>query len=404
MRIALATPEYVTEDSCIGGLANYMQRVAISLSGMGHQPVVFVSANRNETAMLRGIEVHRVDIANRWLRLLSAATQYRLDMSLHIIAQARALDRALLREHRRKPFDIVQYPHLAALGLYGPRDIPRVVRLSGYQPLWHGMGDGCTDRLQGRQQYFFEKRALCRADHVFGPSRVIADYVSKDIGRPITVIESPFVVETERVNDRVYRDRLEGTDYLIFVGTLNMLKGIGVIADMLRELLSDYPDLRFVFVGKNRRYTDARTTMDYIWEKAGTYRGRVLYLGVMTHEYLFQVLEHAVAAVLPSRIDNFPNTCLEAMGHGRMVIGTRGTSFEQLITEGESGFLCRPDDPADLLRAVRKTLELAPEERERMGERARRRADELRPEETVGRLVEFYEKAIADHRGNGNDD
>ncbi len=404
MRIALAAPEYVTEQTFTGGLANYLHRVAMSLSGMGHQPVIFVSAGVDEALTHDGVEVHRVDISNRCFRLLNAITQNRVGMSLHLIAQSRALNRRIRQVHRQKPFDIVQYSHLGALGLFAPREIPQVVRLSGYQPLWHGMGDGCTDRLKGRQQYFFEKRALCRTGRVFGPSRVIADFVSKDIGRPIEVIESPFLVETDSVNDEVYRERLEGTDYLIFVGTLNMLKGIGAIADMLHELLSGRPELRFVFVGRNRTHPGGRTMMDHLWEKAGEHRGRVWYLGTMTHEYLYPLLAGAAAAVLPSRIDNFPNTCLEAMGHGRVVVGTRGTSFEQLITDGENGFLCRADDPAELLRTVEKALDISPEERKRMGEKARERIHELRPEKTVGQLVALYEEVIAGARGKERHD
>src|ERR1051326_7456438 len=47
----------------------------------------------------------------------------------------------------------------------------------------------------------------------------------------------------------------------------------------------------------------------------------------------------SASVVLPSLIDNLPNSCLEAMGLGRVVIGTKGTSFEELITDEANGFL-----------------------------------------------------------------
>ena len=42
---------------------------------------------------------------------------------------------------------------------------------------------------------------------------------------------------------------------------------------------------------------------------------------------------------LPSKVDNLPNTCLEAMALKRVVIGSRtAASFDQLISDGVNGF------------------------------------------------------------------
>ncbi len=395
MRVALPTSEYVTEPGFDGGLSNYTHRLALSLSRMGHRPVVFTSSDRNESVEHEGIEVHRVDVSlGRFLNLLNYLTLGKAGMTLILTAQSRALNRRIRRVHAEEPFDVIQYPHLGAIGLFGVTHVPRVIRLSSHQPSCERMGEGGAGPPHGWQQYFLEKRAMRATEHVFGPSRVIADIVSKDIGKPVKVIEPPFFIETSVLDERPYADQLEGERYLVFVGTLNELKGVAVIAEMLHDLLSACPDLLFVFIGKDREPSPGEWMMDRVWEKAGEYRGRVLYLGTMVHAQLYPILSRAAAVVLPSRIDNLPNTCLEAMGHGRVVIGTRGTSFDQLIEDGENGFLCDVDDPDGLLCAVRRALALSPEERERMGEKARERVDRMRPEEAMKPLLELYRRAM----------
>jgi len=99
--------------------------------------------------------------------------------------------------------------------------------------------------------------------------------------------------------------------------------------------------------------------------------------------------------VLPSRIDNLPNTCLEAMALKRIVIGSRGASFEQLIEDGKNGFLCPPDSPEELLAMIKKALELSASERRDMGDKAAKRVEKLRPETAISYLVDYYRDVIA---------
>ena len=61
MRIAFATPEYVTEPDYDGGLANYLHRVALSLARMCHEPVIFVAADEKGSFIHHGVEVRRVE-------------------------------------------------------------------------------------------------------------------------------------------------------------------------------------------------------------------------------------------------------------------------------------------------------------------------------------------------------
>jgi starch synthase len=81
----------------------------------------------------------------------------------------------------------------------------------------------------------------------------------------------------------------------------------------------------------------------------------------------------AAVCVVPSRWDNSPNTVYEAMGCGTAVVASRVGGIPELVTDGETGLLVPPDDPAALAEAV-VTLLADPDRRARMGYRARAQA------------------------------
>lgn len=399
MRIAFVTTEYVTETNFNeGGLANYLHRVGLALIKMGHHPLVIVASNKNETFSHDGIEVHCVNIrGTRWLKYLDYLTLRLISKWVHLIGLGWKLRRKLKEVHARNPISVVQYTHLGGLGFFRLKNIPSVVRLSSYLPLWrlHGEYD-FERRLYLYQQEVLEKYALLKADGIFGPGAEVAKVVSQELARPVEVIETPFVMETSERDETVYEDCLKGKTYFLFYGRLSPAKGIWVIADVLQDLLAKNPNLFFVFLGQERmeRYS-GRLMMDRVWSLAGPHRGRVLYLGRLDHQYLYPVLAHAHTVVLPSRVDNFPNTCLEAMAHQRVIIGSRKTSFEQLLVEGESGLFCEPGDSRSLLQAMERALAMTEEERREMGEKAWRRLENFSSEKVVRPLLDYYQTIIS---------
>lgn len=73
--------------------------------------------------------------------------------------------------------------------------------------------------------------------------------------------------------------------------------------------------------------------------------------------------------------DGLPNVIVEAMVRGRPVVSTTMPGVSEAITDGESGLLVAPDDPAALAGALTRLL-AEPELRLRLGAQARRAAAE----------------------------
>lgn len=382
MRVCFVTPEFVTEASCFdGGLANYLYRVALALKEMGHGPLVVVASDRQEILSYNSIEVHRVKVVNPGL-----------PTSVFWLYQSYLLNEYIRKLHRAVPFDVLQYTSYMATAFYRVESIPSVARISSYNPLWmqyYNFPPGEDIEHQNK----LEMSALHQADRVFGPSRIIADTIQQHEGLSVEIIESPFIHDVEENDPALFDSELAGRRYLLFFGTLGVLKGIVTIAEVIQELLTAYPELYFVFVGKASDYK-GRSIVQYLLEKAGSVQSRVLHFQAMPHTQLYPIIEHAEAAILPSRIDNFPNTCIEAMAHGKIVIGTRETGFDQLIVDGESGFLCSKDQPQELLKTIKMVLQLSSEQKSLIEQQARQRIEKLHPEKVVTQLLNLYERVI----------
>jgi glycosyltransferase involved in cell wall biosynthesis len=391
VRIAFISPEFVTEDGYDGGLANYLYRAALSLVGLGHEPHVIVASDRDESFDLDGIRVHRVDVGPSWLHGLAGRALRRYCPLFSILWQSFRLNLRLRRLHAQNPLALAQYSNYLAAALFRPRFIPAVVRLSSLAAEWDSAYEREGPVGLTRLTSLLELRSIAMGRLLIAPSRVLADAVEAVTDRPVRVVESPFVPTSGAPDPAVYREHLSTRRYALFFGTVGLMKGVKCLAEILEPLLENHKDLHFVFVGKDAQYR-GRPMLEYVRARAGEHRDRVLYFDRMPHASLYPIIEHAEAVVLPSRIDNFPNACLEAMSLGKIVVGTRGASFDQLIDDGVSGFLCEIDDRKSLLAAVERAL--ATDRADAIGSRARARIDELRPELAGARLVEAYAELL----------
>jgi len=82
------------------------------------------------------------------------------------------------------------------------------------------------------------------------------------------------------------------------------------------------------------------------------------------------------ALILPSLWEGLPNVVCEAMASGLPVLASHVCDNRLLLEPARAGLLFRPDDPADIARAIVQYAGLEAEERQAMGQRARQYAEE----------------------------
>jgi glycosyltransferase involved in cell wall biosynthesis len=112
------------------------------------------------------------------------------------------------------------------------------------------------------------------------------------------------------------------------------------------------------------------------------------------------IYREADGVLLPSFFEGLPNTVCEAMGCGRPVLASNVCDAGNLVRDGENGFLFDPHSPADMAAAVRNLAALSPEQRDALGARGRKMAEELfEPARVLGKYAEVLEAAAARRRG-----
>ncbi|MBI5728965.1 MAG: glycosyltransferase family 4 protein [Candidatus Magasanikbacteria bacterium] len=135
---------------------------------------------------------------------------------------------------------------------------------------------------------------------------------------------------------------------IVFLGRLHVEKGIRVFMRAIKDLreyqvvvAGDGPEAPWVdkFISKNNlTHVERRGWVDE--------RSRE------------KLLAEARVVVSPSIFyDLCSLTILEALAHGRLVVASDRGGNPELVQNGKTGFLARPEDPRDLARAIQEAME-----------------------------------------------
>ena len=368
-----------------GGLETYLLRVAGALAQLGHIPIVLAVGASDIHYYEDGIEFFFVKchFPIHFGDSVFGMMCQKIEQSLVINIEVAGL-------LKKRKIDIIQFPQTFGTAACYFKRTPAVMRLSSYTKTYY------VNRYTKSQlciESFLERLGAKRCNAVFAPSHVVADAFSKDIHRKVSVIESPFWNDVGEKEDSVYQRYLSGKKYVLFIGRLAIEKGIVEITKVIYQYLEANPDYSLVCCGDNDSI-DGRSTLHSLKEAAGCFKDRVIHLKTMPHEILYPIIQHADFVICPSRMENLSNACMEAMYFGRVVIGTDGTSYEQLIEDGVSGLLCKPENPRDLLDTMNKAAAMSKNEKIKIGKNAQKRIERLAPKYTVKKLLRFYQYLI----------
>ena len=397
LRIAFTTPEFVTESYFSGGLANYVHRVAKALVSLGHEVHVVTFSEIDQAEFEHdGIQVHRVTVG-KLPRLLNLLSLYRISSTTRWLVFTVQAYRKLNKLNKQQPLDVVQFPNSRACGLVPGLllRVPYVTRISCYRPIWNEQA-GLKRNLDLKATEWLEWLQLRLSRHIYSPSYTLERMLAQEaqITR-VKVIRTPLYLETLDWDSSVYDERLKGKEYLLFFGRFQMHKGFHILAQALPQILEQYPDCHAAFVGLDNPSSLAPSMKEYAISLCGKHAERLIFIGQTPHTQLYPIIAGAKFVVLPSLIDNLPNACLESMALAKPVIGTLDASFDEMIIDGETGFLV-PSDNVDALAAKINEAWTCPKLDE-IGRAAKQKMLEFLPEHTVQELLTYYKYILNTH-------
>lgn len=392
MNICLISREF-PPDTDFGGMSTFSVDTARMLKAHGHEVTVFSqSIGPSHVADFEGVCVHKIQVP-------SLFASYRI-LPIFTLAFNFLVYQAVMKQHRKRPFDIVDVPDHLAEGLFLTlfSSIPVVTRLHTPFALLGAM------RLNNYRKdipyyfiYFFERLALKNSEMLYAPCMDLVRRCEKLFGLDL----QPKVETFGYLIDLEIFSREEGyveqPNRILFLGRLEQRKGVEAIARAFPVLHADFPSATLTMVGRDtpniKGYDSCRAFLNDCFSAHDCVEA-VRFVDHLPLEQLPEVIRAHDIVWVPSEYDNFPIVCLEAMACGKVVVVSDAGGLPEMVSNGESGMVV-PAGNAEVLAEVTLSLLKAPEQIDRIGARARAYIETSCSEPTIyQRTIALYDKAM----------
>lgn len=245
-----------------------------------------------------------------------------------------------------------------------------------------------------------EKACLYAADAVISPSRYLARQLEELL--PDLAIEAFPLPWTDVSGIGGAPEPEIDSRAVLYLGRLEVRKGVLRLVAEAERLWSEGADFHLALAGADCGYTPRNTTVrQFIEKRYATWiaSGHLRLPGALPHDELLALVRQQAVVVIPSIWENWPNTCIEAMSLGKVVVASvHGGQREMLGEDEQAGFLFSWDRPQGLGEQLKKALSLAPDRRSAMGAEAKRRIAALcAPEVVLPKRLAHFERVVAAH-------
>ena len=222
------------------------------------------------------------------------------------------------------------------------------------------------------------RNALRNATLVISPSRATADHLTTLQGvAPERIRVLPWALDPDFQTKPAGGAETLPADFprgrvILCVGrwlASERYKGMDTLILAMPRLLLRWPDAQLVIAGSG----DDRGWLENIARDSGV-RRHVHFLSGLPYQTISACYQAAEIFALPSRGEGFGFVYLEAMAHGKPVIGGAHGGVPEVIQDGVTGYLVQHGDPVQLATSLDALLG-QPDLARRMGEAGRQRVE-----------------------------
>ncbi|MCU4156459.1 glycosyltransferase family 4 protein [Carboxylicivirga sp. A043] len=169
---------------------------------------------------------------------------------------------------------------------------------------------------------------------------------------------------------------------IVSTGRLAKQKGFEYLIDAARSIVKNHPNIYFFIAGTGKLETVLKRQI------------HELHLDENVHLLGFQkniseLLNAADLFVLPSLYEGMPNSLMEALAHGLPAVSTRVNGVEELMKDGEHGYVVEPKSVSDLEEAIEKLIVDA-----ELKEKGQQGAKHVKEKFSINKMVDSLEKHL----------
>ncbi len=169
---------------------------------------------------------------------------------------------------------------------------------------------------------------------------------------------------------------------MLCIGRLSPEKGFDLAVEAFLAVADRHPSARLILAGDG----PDRIALEQQAKRLDL-AGRITFLGMVPPGRVAEILNEATIVVVPSRREGLSLSAVEAALMARPVVAAHVGGLPEVVLDGRTGLLVRPEDPTSIARAVTSLLD-DPRRAAELGEAARRHAlDHF----TLARCVDDYD-------------
>lgn len=345
----------VAHDAAMGGAQRALLETLRALAGSGHSPVVFVPTPGPFAAAVRGIGIpcHAWGLVQRWIHFrkpsasLFGSPRLRSLVSLLTLPPRLAL---LWLYARFRRIDLVYSNTITML------DGAFLVRLLGIPHVWHlhEAVEGNSDLISPWPTAWLPRFILAHADRVI----VNSDHLRRNLFRnlpqdKVRVVPNGVAIAESGAGSACPDIPGLPPDVPVsaIVGRLDENKRIVDYLAAVVKLQELFPDTHHLVIGDGR--PAYRQSLQETARRLGLDR-QVHFLGY--RDDVRRLMPRIGVLVSASARETFGRTLIEAMAAGVPVVATRSGGPEEIVVDGECGFLVDVGDVADLAERIGRIL------------------------------------------------
>lgn len=187
----------------------------------------------------------------------------------------------------------------------------------------------------GIQNKFF--RIWCRSvfDIIVANSPLFADLLVNEYGvARRKVVQIPNGVDFHKFQVEP-KKQLLGNPSILYVGKLEPVKGVSLLAEMMKYASQACPDAHLYVAGDGSL---KKSLVKMFSERA--LESNVSFLGYVPWNLLPELYAEADLCIMPSLSENFPITALEAMAAGKPLVVSNCGNLPKLVKHMRNGIVC----------------------------------------------------------------
>jgi glycosyltransferase involved in cell wall biosynthesis len=238
--------------------------------------------------------------------------------------------------------DAVEAPDWTGITAFMRLKAPLVIRFHGSDTYFCHI----EKRHQKLKNYWFEKLATQKAKAFIAPT-AYAGNISKELfsiqNKRVQTIHYGLALERfENLNPGIFERGL-----ILYIGTIIRKKGVFELPEIFNKVRVKFPEAKLVLIGGDS--SDVQTGISSTWqilEKEFDIDDlkNVTYLGKIPYQDVQKYIKQAQVCVFPSFAETLGMVTIESMALQKPVVNTNIGWAQELMVDGESGFLVHPQD------------------------------------------------------------